>query len=68
MTESDPLHSFGELEPRKLQLRGPNVTSTFDTPPSADALKAQDAAIRKHLQGRRPGAGPADPAGPPKHS
>lgn len=64
MTESDPLHGFGELEPRKLQLRGPNVTSTFDTPLRADALKAQDAAIRKHLQDRRPGT---DPAGPAEH-
>jgi len=65
MTESDPLHGFGELEARKLQLRGPNITSTFDTPLRADALKAQDAAIRKHLQDRRTGA---DSAGPPDHA
>ena len=64
MTESDPMHGFGELEPRKLQLRGPNVTSTFDTPLRDDALKAQDAAIRKHLHDRRPGT---DSAGPPEH-
>lgn len=60
MTESDPFHGFGELEPSKLQLRGPNVTSTFDTPLRADALKAQDAAIRKHLQDRRAGDDPPE--------
>jgi hypothetical protein len=64
MTESDPTHGFGELEPSKLQLRGPNVTSTFDKPLRADALKAQEAAIRKHLHDHRPGADPADP---PEH-
>jgi hypothetical protein len=42
------------MEPTKLPLRGPNVVSTFDVPPSADAVKAHDAVIRKHLQDRKP--------------
>jgi hypothetical protein len=30
------------------------VISTFDTPPHPDAVRAHDAAIRKHLQERKP--------------
>lgn len=55
MTEEDPYERVGDLEPTKVQLKGPNVSSTFDTPPRPDAFKAQDAAIRKHLQDRRAG-------------
>jgi hypothetical protein len=60
MTENDPFEDARE-KPRctKVELRGPNVSSSFDRPPSADALKVQQAAIRKHLhdhppRGRRP--------------
>ncbi|HSZ70949.1 MAG TPA: hypothetical protein VK756_11385 [Solirubrobacteraceae bacterium] len=50
MTESDPFEDARE-KPRctKVELRGPNVTSSLDKPPRPDALKAQQAAIRKHL-------------------
>jgi hypothetical protein len=41
------------MEPTRVPLKGPNVISTFDTPPSADAVRAHDAAIRKHLQDRK---------------
>jgi hypothetical protein len=62
MTEEDPYRRPGDLEPTKVQLKGPNVTSTFDTPPRADAVRAHEAAIRRHLQDRRPGGDPpADP-------
>ena len=44
---------------RRVPLTGPNVISTFDTPPHPDAVKAHDASIRKHLQDRTPAAGPA---------
>ncbi len=54
MTEEDPFKDAEDMELTKLPLKGPNVASTFDTPPRPDALKAQEAAIRKHLQGRRP--------------
>jgi hypothetical protein len=59
MTEKDPYRRPGELEPTKVQLKGPNVTSTFDTPPRPDAVKAHEAAIRKHLRERPPGDPPA---------
>jgi hypothetical protein len=51
MTENDPFEDARE-KPRctKVELRGPNVSSSFDRPPSADALKVQQATIRKHLQ------------------
>jgi hypothetical protein len=55
MAEEEPFESAGNLEPTKVELSGPNVLSTFDIPPSADALRTQEAAIRKHLQDRRPG-------------
>jgi len=58
MTEEEPLRGGEEMEPTKVPLKGKNVISTFDLPPHPDAVKAQDAAIRKHLQDRRP---PLDP-------
>ena len=60
MTEEEPFRAAEEMEPTKAPLEGPNVTSTFDTPPRPDAVRAQDAAIRRHLQARRP---PEEPAG-----
>jgi hypothetical protein len=54
MTEEQPLKGGEEMEPTRVPLKGPNVISTFDTPPSADAVRAHDAAIRKHLQDRKP--------------
>jgi hypothetical protein len=53
MAEEDPFKGAEDMEPTRVPLRGPNVINTLDTPPSADAVKAQDAAIRKHLQDRR---------------
>jgi len=53
MTEEDPFKGGEEIEPTRVPLKGPNVTTTLDTPPSPDAVKAQDAAIRKHLRDRR---------------
>jgi hypothetical protein len=58
MTEDDPFDGAGEMEPTKVQLKGPNVLSTFEVPLTADAVKAQDAAIRKHLQDQRRGDDP----------
>lgn len=54
MTEEEPRRGGEELEPTRVPLKGPNVISTFDTPPHPDAVRAQDAAIRKHLRERRP--------------
>jgi hypothetical protein len=53
MTEEDPFEGAGDMEPTRVPLTGPNVISTFDSPPHPDAVKAHDAAIRKHLQDRR---------------
>jgi hypothetical protein len=55
MTETDPFED-GREKPQctKVQLRGPNVTSSIDRPPRPDALKVQQAAIRKHLHDRAP--------------
>ena len=55
MTERDPFEDARE-KPRctKVELRGPNVSSSFDRPPRPDALKVQQAAIRKHLHDRPP--------------
>ena len=65
MIESNPFEDPREkLGRTKVELRGPNVTSTFDTPPRPDALKAQQAAIRKHLHER----GPRRPARPPERT
>jgi hypothetical protein len=53
MSEDEPFSGSEELEPTKIQLKGPNVVSTFEHPPRAAAVKAQEAAIRKHLRDRR---------------
>jgi hypothetical protein len=53
MTEEEPFKGSEDIEPTRAPVKGPNVTSTLDTPPSADAVKVHDAAIRKHLQDRR---------------
>ena len=58
MTEEEPFNSTKETGPTKVQLKGPNVISTLDTPPRPDALRTQEAAIRKHLRGRGPGETP----------
>ncbi len=55
--EAQPFKAREQIEPTSLPLRGPNVLSTFDTPPHPDAVKAQDASIRKHLQDRKPRLG-----------
>jgi len=61
MTEDEPYKRGEEMEPTKAPLEGPNVASTFDTPPSPDAVRAHDAAMRRHLQDRRP---PQEPPAP----
>ena len=50
MTEDAPFDGSEGMEPTKVPLKGPNVTSTFDTPPRPDAVRVHDAAIRRHLQ------------------
>ena len=62
MGEDEPFKGSEEMEPTRVPLSGPNVTSTLDTPPSPDALRAQDAVIRRHLQDRRPPRDPEDGA------
>ncbi len=54
MTEDEPLKGAEEMEPTRVSLKGPNVISTFDTPPHPDAVKAHDASIRKHLRESKP--------------
>ncbi len=54
MNEEQPRGGDEEIEPMLAPLKGPNVVSTFDTPPSADAIRAQDASIRRHLRDHRP--------------
>jgi hypothetical protein len=54
MTEEQPPKGHEHMEPTKVPLSGPNVASTFDLPPSPDAVKAHDAAIRRHLEERKP--------------
>jgi hypothetical protein len=63
MTEVDPFQGPEDLEPTKVQLKGPNVKSTFDSPPRPAAIRAQEAAIRRHLQRRR-----SDEDPPPRSS
>jgi hypothetical protein len=59
MSEADPFRERdGEPKPTTVKLDGPNVKCTLHTPPRADAVKAHEAAIRKHLKGRRRGDGP----------
>ncbi len=53
MTEEQPLKGGEEMEPTRVPLKGPNVISTLDSPPHPDAVRAQDAAIRKHLKDRK---------------
>jgi hypothetical protein len=63
MTERNPFEDARRKPERtKASVRGPNVTNTFDTPPRADALRVQKAAIRKHLHERRPRDGRSDAA------
>jgi hypothetical protein len=54
MTEPEPFKAPEEMEPTKAHLKGSNVVSTFDMPPHPDAVKAHDAAMRRHLKDRRP--------------
>jgi hypothetical protein len=54
MTEEQPFKDHGEMAPTTLPLNAPNVISTLDTPPHPDAVRVHDAAIRKHLQDRKP--------------
>jgi hypothetical protein len=53
MTEDEPFRDAEAMEPTRAPLKGPNVISTLDSPPHPDAVKAQDAVIRKHLLDRR---------------
>jgi hypothetical protein len=54
MAEYEPLEDRErELEPTEAPLKGPNVISTLDSEPSPDAVKAHEAAIRKHLKDHR---------------
>lgn len=62
MTEEDPFPGPEDPRPTRIQFNGPNVISTFDSPPRPDAVRVHEAAIRRHLQGRRPGEGPPRPA------
>jgi hypothetical protein len=57
MSEEQPFKGGEDIEPTMHPLKGPNVISTFDCPPHPDAIKVQDAAIRKHLQDRKPRPG-----------
>jgi hypothetical protein len=59
MTEEQPFKDAADMEPTLLPLRAPNVISTLDTPPRPDAVRVHDAAIRKHLQDRKPPEGDA---------
>ena len=53
MDEEEPFKGAEEIGATRVPLKGPNVISTLDTPPRADAVKAHEAAMRKHLQDRR---------------
>lgn len=61
MTEEDPFRNAEEPEPTRVPLKGPNVTSTLGVPPRPDAVRAQEASIRKHLRDRRGGDPPGGP-------
>jgi len=61
MTEEEPFKGADEIEPTRVPLKGPNVISTLDAPPHPDAVRAQEAAIRRHLKGQR---SEQDPPGP----
>ncbi len=61
MGEYEPLEGpERKLEATEMPLKAPNVISTLDTPPHPDAVKAQDAAIRRHLKH------PQGPQAPPE--
>jgi hypothetical protein len=60
MGEDEPFRGDEEIEPTKVSLKGPNVVSTFDTPPKPDALRAQKAAVRRYLKHRRSEGDPPD--------
>ncbi len=63
MAEYEPLEDRErELEPTEAPLNAPNVISTLDSQPSPDAVKAHEAAIRKHLKSHRPAPDPPDAA------
>lgn len=62
--EEQPFMGDEEIEPTKVSLKGPNVLSTFDAPPSPDAVRVQKAAVRRYLKGRRGGQQPPDPEQP----
>jgi hypothetical protein len=54
MAEYEPIEGGeGKLEPTEAPLRAPNVISTLDSQPSPDAVKAHEAAIRRHLKDHR---------------
>lgn len=53
MTEDEPFKGAEDMEHTRVPLKGPNVTTTLDSPPHPDAVRAQEAAIRKHLLDRR---------------
>ena len=60
MTVEEPFRGDEEIEPTKVSLRGPNVLNTIDAPLSPDAVKAQEAAVRRHLKSRRAEQDPPD--------
>jgi hypothetical protein len=62
MSEAEPFKGAEDIELTRVPLKGPKITCTLDTPPSPDAVRAQDAAIRRHLQERRPPGEPSDAA------
>ncbi len=55
MNEDDPFaHAREKPHLTKVKLRGPNVTNSIDRPPRPAAIRAQRAAIRRHLSDRSP--------------
>jgi len=61
MSEYEPFKGREQkLEPTEMPLKAPNVISTLDTPPHPDAVRAQDAAIRRHLEDRQSPQDPPD--------
>jgi hypothetical protein len=61
MTEEEPFKGAEDMEPTRVALKGPNMLNTLDSPPRPHAVKAQDAAMRKHLQDHRSQQHPPDP-------
>ena len=62
MDEDEPLKGGEDMEPTRVPLKGPNVSSTFDVPPRPDALRAHLQAIRRHLRIAHPRQDPPDAA------